>query len=228
MGQFYEFDLHEAGCRTYVMLPVWGLIGAVTYLENHHLPYRVYMTDSAPDRLSDWYYFRNESGWNSFAICSGLDPEELLTLAEGVFYISFNEIGEEFCPVPERYASLMPADLFLDDRENCWIDYWDNGCSMRGWLDCLYDRTVLDDEGALALTRWIYKIAQIPVYHDELDPDWESPAKRREREQHARERRCEAPNECDDAIDETDLSEIDLEDVLCGDGSSGNTGNESQ
>lgn len=90
MGQFYEFDLHKAGCLTYVVLPVWGLLGVVTYLENHHIPYEVRLGWDVRDKAGVSYYFRGEMGDDGFAIKSGVDPEELLMLAEGTFYIPFN------------------------------------------------------------------------------------------------------------------------------------------
>lgn len=172
MSKFYEFDLHEAGCLTYLWLPVWGLVGLATYLENHHIPYEVCFSPDISGETSGTYYFRGESGWDSFALKSGMDPLELLTLAEGLFYIPFNEIGEEFCPVPERYAGCMPADLFVDDANHIWMDCGYPGATYRtvaDWLWELYDHTVLDEEGALTLSRWIYKIAPFRrSYEDDL------------------------------------------------------------
>lgn len=175
MGKFYECDLHKAGCLTYVTLPVWGLPGLVTFLETHHIPYKVC------DMLETWgavpcgYYFRDEIGWDGIAIKSGMDPEELLTLAEGLFYIPFNEISDSYCPVPERYAGCMPADLFEDDRRDKDGGYWMGAHETTAdWLWDLYDHNALDDAGACALSGWFYDLLGIPrTERDELllDPD---------------------------------------------------------
>lgn len=162
MGKFYEFDLHEAGCLTYVVLPVWGLLGVVTYLENHHIPYEVGHNWYSLDPVSDGYYFLGERGREGIYIRSGMDPDELLTLAEGTFYIPFSEIGDKYCPVPARYAGCMPADLWEDDRSDF---VWEGGSfyTAAEWLDQIYDHSTLDEEGALALTRWFYELLKFPI-----------------------------------------------------------------
>lgn len=171
MGKFYEFDLHEAGCLTCVTLPVWGVPGLVTFLETHHIPYKACNVSTTCDEVPGGYYFRGEIGWEGVAIKSGMDPEELLTLAEGLFYIPFNEISDTYCPVPARYAACMPADLFEDDRSEAQSGFWPERPEDRyaSWFWELYDHTVLDDEGACALSRWFYEVIGLHRdYEDDL------------------------------------------------------------
>lgn len=63
----------------------------------------------------------------------------------------------------------MSADLFVDDREGIDYTFSDKYHTYASWLWDLYDHTVLDEEGALALSRWIYEIARIRrTFEDDL------------------------------------------------------------
>lgn len=136
MGTFYEFNLRSAGCLTYVSLPIWGLMGVCTYLENHHVPYRVREVIGTPVGA---YLFRGRRGFNDAVVIeSGMDPEDLLDIAEETFYIPFGEIGEEYCPVDQEHAGCTTADLWREDGlllEDCIAARG----SIRKWLENRWD-----------------------------------------------------------------------------------------
>lgn len=134
MGQFYEFDLHDAGCLTIVALPIWGLMGVCTYLENHHVPYRLSQWEFCEPGAPGGYYFRGQRGYDAFYLVSDKDPVDLLDIAEETFFVPLKEIGEEYCPVDAGHADCTTADLWREDvveLEDCIAA----GGPIREWLE---------------------------------------------------------------------------------------------